>query len=231
MKVKSTSNCRFMTYWVVGHAMIAMIASNVWLFVLPATQTIGLALEASIWLALISLQYFIMPRSWRPAVNRWLFGSLTAWLVGALIVQSLAFDIGISERLLLYPVYFLPIGVIQAWILRNRFSKAWLWIITLLLSAVTQALLENAVLNDAWITNMLSFPIQTLTIAIHTVIPTVQAVVTGWMLIYMSQSLKHDENILSDEAQQSRLERLQDGQFTEPLSSSLSPKSEFLSST
>ena len=47
-------------------------------------------------------------------------------------------------------------------------------------------------------------------VAAQTVIPALTAIITGSILIYMSQALSRDRNVIADSAENERLSRLQD---------------------
>lgn len=212
MKAKTGSKLLFIGRWLFGHALLAMLISIMWMNMLPVPLSTGFVLEGITWTVLLAMQYVLLPYQWRPKLRNWFIGSGIGWIIGMIALQFLIFNAGISERVVIYLINIVPVAIAQWLILRERFKHSWIWAMALVIGTITQAILENAVLNDVWVTTMFTtVPMIVLTVAIHTIIPSIKALITGIGFVTMSQSLKQDDNLrLDDEMQRSRRARLEE---------------------
>ena len=203
MKSKTESHWNFLTRWVIGHGLVGFVIWTGWFLLTPSfswfTQW-GVAALMGVLFAVA--QFFVLPKRWISSAKQWLIGSSMAWLIGAYIFTSLIYDYNVTNLFTLLAAYVLPTALAQAWMLNKRFKQAWLWVGAILAGSLVDASLSTT-FNFADISSQISA---------QTIIPALQAIISGSILIYMSQAFDRRENNRSyDKSDDERLSRLQDG--------------------
>ena len=207
MKTKEHSNSRFLIKWIVANGLVAFLFYAIWMqfaFTEIPSHILLIAGNALEGILYASAQFFTMPKHWRPSATRWFIGSLIASIIGITLANQIFFTFLMPITALLFLIFHLPTALIQAWVLKDRFHKAWLWVIAVIASAFVAFS----------ITTIIPIPTRPVAIAIQTLIPTMQAIITGCVLIFMSQGLKRDDAMQSDKTQDYRIERLAENHST-----------------
>ncbi len=201
MKSKTESKWNFLTRWAIAHGLVGFIIWFGWFEIAPAFSWFSQwSVAALMGLLFAFAQFIVLPKRWIGSPGKWLAGSSIGWLISSTILTSLIYDAGVTNMFALMAVYVLPSAIFQSWLLNKHFKRAWLWI---------GAVLAGALVDSALSINF-AFPTQTMMVAAQTVIPALTAIISGSILIYMSQALSRDTNVIVDSAGDERLNRLED---------------------
>lgn len=205
MKSKTISPWSFLTKWSAAHALVGFIIWYGWYQLSPGlvwSWNLQFGVAALMGLLFAGLQFIVLPKRWLESPMKWLIGSGIGWLIGSFLFTNMVYENGIYNLYLAMSLYVLPAALIQAWFLNFRFKKAWLWI-----GAVMAGALVDAAFSTTYsFTDMFS------QVTAQTIIPGMTAIISGSILLYMSQAFSRESNIVSSdeiEFEDERFERLQ----------------------
>lgn len=202
MKSKTVSSWNFLAKWSAAHALVGFTIWYGWYQLAPGliwSWNLQFGVAALMGLLFAVMQFVVMPKRWLESPVKWLIGSGIGWLIGAFLFTNMVFDNSVNNLFLLMSLYVLPASLIQAWFLNLRFKKAWLWI-----AAVFAGGLVDAAFSTTY-----AFADITSQVTAQTIIPGLTAIISGSVLLYMSQAFSRDNNVMQDEIEEERIERLQ----------------------